>query len=103
MEPIDVRILDRDFRLAVSAEEKPSLLAAVSEVDQRMRQIRDAGRATSMDRIAVMAAIQLAHDLMARRNAETPQPSFEEIELRARARRLSAEIAAELARQEALF
>ena len=58
MEPVDVRILDRDFRIAVSADERASLLAAVTEVDSRMRQIREAGRASSLDRIAVMTAIR---------------------------------------------
>ena len=102
MEPVDVRILDRDFRIAVSAEEKSSLLAAVSEVDVRMRQIREAGRATSLDRIAVMAAIQLAHELIARRTEQAPVLSPDEISLRLRARRLSAEIETEITRQEAL-
>ena len=102
MEPVDVRILDRDFRIAVSAEEKTSLLAAVSEVDARMRQIREAGRATSLDRIAVMAAIQLAHELIARRNEQAPVFSPDEIALRLRDRQLSAEIQTEIARQEAL-
>jgi cell division protein ZapA len=102
MEPVDVRILDRDFRIAVSAEEKTSLLAAVSEVDVRMRQIREAGRATSLDRIAVMAAIQLAHELIARRTEQAPVFSPDEIALRLRARQLSAEIQTEIARQEAL-
>jgi len=103
MEPVDVRILDRDFRIAVAPQERASLLAAVSEVDTRMRQIRDAGRATSLDRIAVMAAIQLAHDLIARRTEQAPVVSPEELELRANARRLATEIETELARQEALF
>ena len=103
MEPVDVRILDRDFRIAVSADERASLLAAVTEVDSRMRQIREAGRASSLDRIAVMTAIQLAHDLIARRAELTPPMSGEETDLRAHARRLSAEIETELARQEAPF
>jgi cell division protein ZapA len=64
MEQIEVRILDRDFRLAVSADEKPRVLEAVRLVDERMRAVRDAGKVSGIDRIAVMAALQLAHQLI---------------------------------------
>ena len=67
MEQIDVRILDRDYRLAVPAEEKDRLLDAVRVVDEKMRSIRDAGRVAGVDRIAVMAALQLAHELLGAR------------------------------------
>lgn len=64
MEQVDVRILDREYRLAVAAEDRPRLLDAVRVVDDKMRAIRDSGRMGSFDRIAVMAALQLAHELM---------------------------------------
>lgn len=64
MEQIDVRILDREYRLAVPPEDKPRLLDAVRLVDEKMRAIRSTGRVGSFDRIAVMAALQLAHELM---------------------------------------
>jgi hypothetical protein len=49
-----------------------------------------------------MAAIQLAHELIARRTEQAPVLSPDEISLRLRARRLSAEIETEITRQEAL-
>ncbi|MFN9773749.1 MAG: cell division protein ZapA, partial [Burkholderiales bacterium] len=55
MEQIDVRILDRDYRLAVPADEKARLLDAVRGVDEKRRAIRAAGRVAGVDRIAVMA------------------------------------------------
>ena len=64
MEHIDVRILEREYRLAVAPEDKARLLEAVQLVDERMRTIRDAGRVAGLDRIAVMAALQLAHQLL---------------------------------------
>mgnify|MGYP002778102341 CR=1 FL=1 len=64
MEQIEVRILDRDFRLAVAADEKGRVLEAVRLVDERMRAVRDAGKVAGVDRIAVMAALQLAHQLL---------------------------------------
>lgn len=63
MEHIDVRILDREYRLAVPSEEKPRLLDAVRLVDDKMQALRAGGRIGSFDRIAVMAALQLAHEL----------------------------------------
>jgi cell division protein ZapA len=62
MEHIEVRILDRDYTLAVEPDERQRLLDAVRIVDARMRAIREAGRVTGADRIAVMAALQLAHE-----------------------------------------
>ena len=64
MEQIDVRILGREYRLAVPSEDKPRVLEAVRLVDEKMRAVRDAGRVGGFDRIAVMAALQLAHELM---------------------------------------
>ena len=64
MEQIDVRILDRDYRLAVSPDQRERLLEAVAVVDGRMRALRDSGRVAGIDRIAVMAALQLANELL---------------------------------------
>ena len=64
MDQIDVRILDREYRLAVKPEDKEQLLEAARSVDQKMRLIRDSGRLTGVDRIAVMVALQLANELI---------------------------------------
>lgn len=64
MEQIEVRILDREYRLAVPAEERERLLQAVRMLDKRMRTLRDQGRVTGLDRIAVMAALQFASELI---------------------------------------
>jgi len=101
MEQIDVRILDRDYRLAVSVNEKADLIDAVRVVDEKMRAIRDAGRISGIDRIAVMAALQLAHELMgARATAVEPPP---EADARRRIRRMTEALDAEIRRQESLF
>ena len=100
MEQIDVRILDRDYRLAVPADEKARLLDAVRVVDGKMRAIRDAGRVAGVDRIAVMAALQLAHDLLGSQQAADATPSAESTR---RIRRMTEDLDAELRRQESLF
>ncbi len=100
MEQIDVRILDRDYRLAVPADEKARLLEAVRVVDDRMRSIRDAGRVAGQDRIAVMAALQLAHDLLGSREAAEAVPA---VDATRRIRKMTEDLDAELRRQDSLF
>jgi cell division protein ZapA len=102
MEQIDVRILDRDYRLAVSPDDKARLLDAVRVVDEKMRAIRDAGRLAGIDRIAVMAALQLAHQLLGEPPADQAAPTAPAEQTR-RVRRMVEAIEAELGRQESLF
>lgn len=102
MEQIDVRILERDYRLAVPAEEKDRLLDAVRVVDETMRSIRDAGRVAGLDRIAVMAALQLAHDLLGSRDAAETEASPAAAAAR-RIRRMTEALDAELRQQDSLF
>ena len=64
MEHIDVRILEREYRLAVAPDAKGRLLEAVQIVDEKMRAIRDSGRVAGIDRVAVLAALQLADQLL---------------------------------------
>lgn len=101
MDQIDVRILDRDYRLAVPADEKAQLIDAVRVVDEKMRAIRDAGRVAGVDRIAVMAALQLANELLGARSA-APASAADGEAVR-RIRRLTETLDAELRRQESLF
>ncbi len=98
MEQIDVKILDRDYRLAVSPDDRKRLLDAVAVVDEKMRSIRDAGKISGLDRIAVMAALQLAHELLGASGAAAPSGDV----LR-RIRKITDDIDAEIKRQESLF
>lgn len=71
MERVDVTILGRDYSLACSAEEKPTLMAAVRHVDQMLR-IQGTGKVSSNERIAVMAALQVAGELLAMKAPDGP-------------------------------
>ncbi len=62
-EPVNVRILDRDYTVGVTPEERNSLLAAARVLDERMREVRGNNRMVAMERIAVLAALNLAHEL----------------------------------------
>ncbi len=70
-EPVNVRILDRDYTVGVTAEEQASLLAAARVLDTRMREIRGNNRMAAMERIAVLAALNLAHELELLREENT--------------------------------
>jgi cell division protein ZapA len=61
---LDVKILDREFRIACPDDEKEELLEAVAYLDKKMCEIRDAGKIASVERIAVMAALNIAHELL---------------------------------------
>jgi cell division protein ZapA len=62
--PVAVSILDREFLIGCTPEERPGLIAAAAYLDSKMREIRNASRAAGVDRIAVMAALNIAHELM---------------------------------------
>lgn len=64
---LEVSILDREFRVACPDEERAELLEAVAYLDKNMREIRDAGKITSVERIAIMAALNIAHELLTTR------------------------------------
>lgn len=72
MERIDVTILGREYSLACAPEEKPALLAAVRHVDQLMLRIQGTGKVSSNERIAVMAALQIAGELLAMKAPDGP-------------------------------
>jgi cell division protein ZapA len=62
--PIIVQILDKDYRVACQDGQQNSLLASARFLDQKMREIRGGGRVIGTDRIAVMTALNLAHELL---------------------------------------
>ena len=67
---LSVSILGRDLKIACKEDEREELGEAVTFLDRRMREIRDAGKVSGSERIAVMAALNLAHELLrARRSA----------------------------------
>ncbi len=69
---VTVRILDKEYQVACRANEKEALLAAAQELDQRMRQVRNAGpNVLGADRIAVMVALNLCHELQQERQKTT--------------------------------
>lgn len=63
-EPVAVHILDREYLVACPPEQRASLLEAASVLDAQMRAIRNAARSATLDKIAVLAALNLTHELV---------------------------------------
>ncbi|WP_269531676.1 cell division protein ZapA [Chitinimonas sp. BJYL2] len=61
---LDVNIMGRDFRVACPPEEEQALREAVAYVERKMREIRDGGHVIGLDKIAIMAALNIAHEFM---------------------------------------
>lgn len=64
---LDITLLGRQFRVACRDDQKKELLKAVEFLDARMREIRDSGKVIGMERIAVMAALNITHEYLAAR------------------------------------
>jgi cell division protein ZapA len=62
-EPVSVHLLDREYTVGVAPDERSSLMAAAKLLDSRMREVRGSNRMAAVDRVAVLAALNLAHEL----------------------------------------
>ena len=61
---VSVRIMDKEFVVACSYEERSALLDSAEYLNARMREVRDNGKVVGLDRIAVMVALNLANELL---------------------------------------
>lgn len=66
---VSVKILDKEYQVACRQDEVDALTASARYLDQQMRQIRESGKVFGLDRIAVMTALNLAHELLEKRHA----------------------------------
>ena len=71
--PVTVRIMEKEFCVACPAGERDSLLASARYLDGKMRQIRDSRKVVGMDRIAIICALNLAHELLQNKAADAPE------------------------------
>ena len=72
MEALDVKIMGREFRIACKPEERSALQQAVNIVETKMSSIRNTGKVVGLDKIAVMAALQIAHESLVGSNPSNP-------------------------------
>ena len=96
---IEVTVLGRSYTVACSDSEREALLQAVAYLDGKMAEIKKAGKVAGTERIAVTAALNIAHELLSMRLGE----GFDVGEARRRIVDIEAKLEAALAKQEKLF
>ena len=74
---VSVRILEKEYQVACLPEERSELLDSAEFLNGKMKDIRDAGNIVGLDRIAVMAALNLAHELLKRNRNEAIESAIE--------------------------
>jgi cell division protein ZapA len=75
MVTLDVSLLGREYKVSCRESEQAQLMEAVAFLDRRMREIRETSKIVGSERIAVMAALNIAHELLrARGDAAAPKP-----------------------------
>lgn len=68
---VSVRILEKEYQVACPVEERTDLLDAAEYLNSKMREIRDNGSVVGLDRVAVMAGLNLANELLKDRRKES--------------------------------
>jgi len=66
---LSVRILDKEYQVACPADEVDALTNSARLLDRQMHEIRDSGKVFGLDRIAVMAALNIANEFISSRNS----------------------------------
>ena len=96
---IEISILGRSYRIACEESERDALMQAVAYLDDKMSEIKKAGKVNGVDRIAVMAALNIAHDLLSTRLGS----GFDLGQAKRRIASIEARLDDALAKQEKLF
>ena len=108
---VDITILGRSYKVACTDEERDSLAEAAAYVDRKMGEIREGGKTASGERLAVMAALNIAHELLSRGGPAAPAqaaasaqaPGFDMENAKRRMQSMQATLDEALAQQEKLL
>lgn len=100
---LDVTILGREYRVACKESEREELKQAVQFLDGRMREIRDSAKVAGTERIAVMAALNIAHELLRAKSAAPATSGFDSSAIQRRISAMQTAIDRAMAEQEKLF
>lgn len=96
---LEIRLLGKDYRVACQPDERASLQAAVQLLDERMGEIAAKSKSTG-ERLAVMVALNLAHELLSQDGAHS---GVDTRDFRRRISAMEARLDEALAQQEKLF
>lgn len=103
MTQLNVTIMGQPYKLACKEGEEDALRQAVAYLDERMCTIRDAGKIMGNDRIAVMAALGIAAELLATKSSDGPFTGMTIAEVRQKITAMHAVLDGALTPQENLF
>ena len=96
---LDITILGRTYKVACEEGERDALLRTAAYLDAKMEEIRKGGKVSGTERIAVMAALNIAHELLTTKSAG----GFDIGEAKRRIAAVEAKLDSVLAKQEKLF
>jgi len=95
---MQVNIMGREFRVACTPGEQKALLEAVEYLNRKMHEIKEQGKVTGVDRLAIMAALNISHEFLTMRLG-----SFDVSEFKRRMASIETTLDQALADQEKLF
>ena len=96
---LQIAIMGRDFRVACPEDEQAGLLEAVDYLNKKMLEIRDGGKVIGLERIAIMAALNIAHELLTTK----VDGGFDLAEIKGRMNRMETVIDQAMSEQSKLF
>jgi cell division protein ZapA len=96
---LQISIMGREFRVACPEEEQAGLLEAVDYLNKKMLEIRDAGKVIGLERIAIMAALNIAHEFLSTKQGG----AFDMGEMKRRMNRIETVIDQAMSEQAKLF
>ena len=73
-------ILDKEYQVACPPNEELALANAARYLDQHMRDIRSTGKVMCLERVAIMAALNISHELLALKSGDNPIETSKEQE-----------------------
>ena len=97
---LQITIMGRNFRVACKEEEQRGLLDAVDYLNRRMEEIRDQGKIVGLERIAIMAALNITHEFL---SAKVGSEDFDIASFKRRINRMETAIDQAIAEQTKLF
>jgi cell division protein ZapA len=77
VQTVTVKILDKEYQVACPDEQKAELIVSASYLDKQMRSIRETGKVIGLERIAVMAALNISHELLQASEQADAVPALE--------------------------
>ena len=96
---IEISVLGRSYRIACEESEREALLRTAAYLDAKMNEIRGAGKVSGTERIAVMAALNIAHEFLTMKLGN----GFDIGQAKRRISQIEAKLDAAIARQDKLF